>query len=67
MSAILKSSPFESFVDTPHLSVSFDIQDGRRTLVSLIVHTAKYACRREARFLKVNYLPGKVYLTLSNK
>lgn len=35
--------------------------------ISIIVHTAKYACRREARFLKVNYLPGKVYLTLSNK
>ena len=35
MSAILKSSPLESFFDLPHLSVSFNIQDGRRTLVSL--------------------------------
>ena len=35
MSAILKSSPLESFFDLPHLSVSFNIQDGGRTLVSL--------------------------------
>ena len=66
MSAILKSSPLESFFDLPHLSVSFDIQDDRRKLVSLFTQQNMPAEGRPD-FSRVNYLPGKVYLTLSNK
>ena len=66
MSAILKSSPLKFFFWLAPPLCQFRHPRYQEN-ISIIVHTAKYACRREARFLKVNYLPGNVYLTLSNK